>query len=63
MSHMASAKVTQEETEEFKEYLEIHKMSEGKSLWEVVSEAMAHTFLGIEESEIKPQPNSPLPHQ
>ena len=36
MPHKAIARLTLEEKEEFKKYLEIHKMAKGKSLWEDV---------------------------
>ena len=55
------AKLTLEEREEFKEYQEIHKMSQGISFWEFVSGVMAQAFLGIRESGIMPPPTSLLP--
>ena len=61
LSHMAIAKFTPEQRKELMEYLEIHKMSEGKSLCEGVSGEMAQVISGIEESEIKSQTSSPLP--
>ena len=36
-------------------------MSEGKSLWEIVAGVMSQALPGIQESEMKSQPSSPLP--
>ena len=51
---------TLEEMEEFKEYLEIHRMSEGESFREFVVRTMAKAFLGIVNCEIKSQSSDPL---
>ena len=53
MSHTALVKLTLNEREKFEEYLGIHRISEGKTLWEVVTGAIAKVFLEIELSEIK----------
>ena len=59
MSHKATSKLTPDERKEFEQYLEVHRMSEGKSLWKVVCGAMAKALLEIKESEIK---SSPVTH-
>ena len=61
MSQKAITKLTPKEREEFKEYLEIHWMPKGKSLWEIVAGALVQAFLGIKQCKIKSQSSSPLP--
>ena len=61
MSTKAIAKLTLKEIDEFGEYPEIHWMSKGKSLLQLVAGAMDQAFLGIKECETKSQSCSPLP--
>ena len=61
MSHNSVTMLTPEERDVFKEYLRIHRISEGKSILEVVASAMTQAFLGIQESEIKSQSSGPFP--
>ena len=56
-----NSKLTLEQRSGFQNYLEYHKMSQGKSLWEVVSGAKAQTFRGIEGNQNMPPPSKPLP--
>ena len=49
------------ERKEFKEYLEIHWMSEGKSLGEVVTGVIAQAFLRTEKHEIGSHSSGTLP--
>ena len=41
--------------------MEMHRMSDGKSFWEVSVQAMAQALSGTEKSEMKSQSSSPLP--
>ena len=54
-------KHTHKKREEFQNYLQLHDMSQGQFLWEVVSAPIAQAFPAIQDSQGVPLPNDPLP--
>ena len=60
MSCKEISKLAPEEREEFKDYLQLHMMSQGESLWEVMYKALAQDFPVIEENEGMPLSSGPL---